>query len=101
MKKMEQLMFAALGLGPLLTALFLIFNFYIHSSESTEVYRIDSIGYSSPYQYFNTEGLPCEEYPEFCKVHWDDIPLTRGKIVRITLAEGMFGYKVISDVQPE
>lgn len=99
MKKMEYLMVSVIGLGPILTALFLMANYYIHSGERTIRTRIEDIKYAYPYQYFLSNDLPCEDYPELCVVHIDDVELKNGRYVVVFIARGVGGFEVITHVR--
>lgn len=99
MRKMEYLMVSAIGVAPMLTAAFLVLNFYVHRSEKKLVVKIGEIEYKSPYQYFHAEGIPCDTYPELCSVHEDDVALSQGLEVEITIATGIGGFEVLYEVK--
>ena len=99
MKRMEYLMVSVFGAAPVLTSLFLILNFYIHTDRFAKDYKINEISYDGGYIYFRAEGLPCEKYPELCKVDMDDITLMNGDHVQVTMARGICGYKVILKIE--
>jgi hypothetical protein len=99
MKKSEYFMFSAFGVAPLLTALYLILNFYITLETHTEIYKIDELSFRGKYQYFTAPGLPCENYPELCTVHVDDLELRRGNKIEVTMAKGIGGLEVLKNVK--
>ena len=47
MRKMEYLMVSAIGVAPMLTAAFLVLNFYVHRSEKKLVVKIGEIEYKA------------------------------------------------------
>ena len=99
MKRMEYMMFSVFGAGPFISAAFLMLNFYIHTDQSTNIYRLQEVKHKGYYQYFKVSNIPCEQFPELCVVHEDDVRLRKGEIVEITVARGLFGYGVIAEVK--
>lgn len=99
MKSMEYLMVAIFGIAPVLTALVMCLNYFVHIDENTQVYRVDKVMEDGKYQYYRVEGIPCEDYPELCIEHKEDVQLIVGKNVEITLAKGLFGFNTISEVK--
>ena len=99
MKKMEYLMVSVFGAGPMLTAIVLILNYYIHLDKKVQTYVIDEIAYEGPYQRFLAEGLPCDKHPDLCKIHSSDLDLNVGMKVEVTLGEGLFGFWVIDEMK--
>ena len=98
MKNMEYFMFSAVGITPVATAFVLILNFYWHTEEKKDFYTIDKVLSDGNYRYYFAQGLPCEEYPELCRVHWEDADVRKGMTVEITLAKGIAGYWIIEEI---
>ena len=99
MKKMEYLMVSVFGTGPMLTAIALIMNYYIHLDHRNEIVTVDEIGYEGKYQRFLADGLPCEKHPDLCKIHLDELDLETGEDIDVTLAKGLLGYWVIDEIR--
>lgn len=99
MKNSEYFMFSAFGLAPILAAIYLILNFYIAMETTTGLYKIDELSFRGKQQYFTAPGLPCEEYPELCTVHLDDVELRRGRMIEVTMAKGIGGFDVLKEVK--
>ena len=95
--KYETIIFNVLGMGPLLTGLFLSLNFLFSSNSQIANYEFN--GFKTN---FNTiELLILENKPELpieafvCPP--DILHHMRGNIYKITTADGLFGYGVILD----
>lgn len=99
MKNMEYLVYASFGAAPVLMSVFLLLNFFIQIDERTELYKVERIRFKDSYQYFEVKGLPCEDYPEFCVIHEDDLRLRKGKSIEITLSKGLFGFETIKNIR--
>lgn len=99
MKNMEYLVFASFGAAPVLMSIFLMLNFFIQVDERTDVYKVDRIRFKESYQYFEVKGIPCEDYPEFCVIHEDELRLRKGKSIEITLSKGLFGFESIKSIR--
>jgi len=99
MKRMEYLMLSTFGIGPFLSAVFLILNFYIHTEKIIHVYRLNKVINVDNYQYFDVDNIPCDQYPELCVVREDDLHLKEGEYVKITVAKGLFGFGIVAEVE--
>ena len=99
MKNMEYLVFSAFGAAPVLMSLFLMLNFFIQIDERNDVYKVERIRFKDSYQYFEVKGIPCEDYPEFCVIHEDELRLRKGMPIEITLSKGLFGYETIKSIR--
>lgn len=96
--KYEMIIFNVLGVGPFLTALFLMLNFLFSSNPQTINYEI--IGYEK-----SGYGIDLKLRSEIQEInpkitYLSEVNLeefTFAKTIDITLADGLFGFKIIKD----
>lgn len=97
--KYEIVIFNIIGSGPLLTGLFLLFNYYITTSTTTNKYKIEKIYFTPTNDYgiileknkFSTE-------PKIVEIKEDDqYNIYQQKYFKLILAKGIFGYQVIKN----
>ncbi len=95
--KYETVIFNILGMGPLLSGLFLILNFFFSSNPQVSSYEFDGFKTNTN----SVELLVLENKPELPPEAFvcppDVLHQMRGNIYRITTANGLFGFGVIKD----
>ena len=99
MKRMEYMMTSLFGGAPILLALVLMLNFHIHLEERTEVYKLQKVIEKGIVQFFEVDGIPCKDNPDVCSVYVSELDIRQGTLVEITLAKGLFGFEVISEIK--
>lgn len=95
--KYEAIIFNILGMGPFLTGLFLTLNFLFNSNSQTTKYEFNGFKTNSNTVELlildNTPELPEEAFvcpPEI-------LHHMRGNVLKITTADGLFGFGIIKD----
>ncbi|HAW53053.1 MAG TPA: hypothetical protein DCX54_12105 [Flavobacteriales bacterium] len=99
MNNAERYAFSIFGLGPALFACFLVLNFGISVRSETTNHLVFESYVSAGSIYFKAEGLPCDQYPEFCSMFlWDDLNFKAGDTISVTLEKGIGGYYVMKKI---
>lgn len=96
--KYEMILFNLMGIGPFFTALFLVLNFLFNSNPQTINYEI--IGFEK-----SGSGIDLKLRSEIQEInpkitYLSEVNLeefTFAKTIDITLADGLFGFKIIKD----
>jgi hypothetical protein len=100
--KYETVIFNIIGVAPFLTGLFLVLNFSFSSNPSTHNYRIEKL-YFEGEQDYKSIGVVLEEnfFSGERKIveltDPDPTELFEKKFLKVTIAEGLFGFKVVKE----
>jgi hypothetical protein len=99
--KYEVIIFNILGMCPFLTGLFLLLNFMFATNPYTHDYRVEKIYFEGEENY-KSIGVVLEnnifsQEPKIVELSdTDSYDLRTKSFLRVTIAKGLFGYKVIN-----
>ena len=100
--KYETIIFNIIGVGPFLTGIFLLINFFVSTNTFTHQYRIEKvyIDGEDSYQYIGVvlEGNVFSGEPKIVELTDEEmLTIYKKKSLMLTVSEGVFGFEVIKE----